>query len=69
MKKRKIDYLNLGLILMGVLMILLVSLLPIMHSCANAYRSQFGVQNGFGGEYLVVLLPLIYLPIYKSLKK
>lgn len=69
MKKRKINWWNVGIILMVLAIIIILAFTPAMHRYANEYRHQFGIENGYGGECMVWAYPLIYLAIYSGREK
>ncbi|MBQ3418514.1 MAG: hypothetical protein IJH31_00075 [Erysipelotrichaceae bacterium] len=69
MKKRKINYWNLGIVLMVLSMIILLILTPLIVHYAQGYRLSLGYSKGIGGEWITWLYPLCYLIIYKAHKE
>lgn len=63
MKKRRINWWNLGIVLMIVSIITLLILTPYFVRYANDYRASLGV-SGTGGEGLTWIYPFIYLVFY-----
>lgn len=61
---RRINWMNVGLLLMIATIITIIALTPSMHRYANEYRQLFGISSGYGGEFIVWIFPLAYLPIY-----
>jgi len=64
MKRRRINWWNVGIILMIIATLVLIALTPKFIAYAKEYRLGFGITDGIGGEYFVWIFPLFYLPVY-----